>query len=142
MAETIAPSDIKGAFNQNINYLSRAGLFRLLHEVSQQFEGQNDVNQWERHSSTFPLGMDATVRMHMIKPTPVSDGRQTKHVHFDYDGSDLTVSGDPDNSFEFALPAKPELSDDLKTEIEDALKKAFTHPEVTFLSTEELNSSD
>lgn len=142
MTEAIAPSDVKSAFDRNIDYLSQTGLFRLLSEVSQQYEGQNDLHQWERHGGIFPSGMDATIRMHMMKPTPLSDGRQTKHIHFDYDGSRLRVSGDSDTTFEFDLPDKPELSEDLKTEIQDALKAAFTHPEITFLSTEDLNSSD
>ncbi|MBI4037612.1 hypothetical protein HY382_01030 [Candidatus Curtissbacteria bacterium] len=142
MTEAIAPSDIKVVFGQNISYLSQTGLFRLLAEASQQYEGQNDVHQWERHGGTFPLGVDTTVRIHMMKPIPVSGGRQTKHTHFDYDGSRLRVSGNSDTTFEFDLPTKPELSDVLKTEIQDALKTVFAHPEVTFLSTEELNSSD
>lgn len=142
MTETLVQPGIKNVFDRNINYLSRAGLFRLLQEVSQQYEGQNDVHQWERHGGTLPSGMDATVRIHVMKPTPVLDGRQTKHIHFDYDRGNLRISGNSDTTFGFNLPMKPELSDKLKTKIQDALKAAFNHPEVTFFSTEDLNSSD
>lgn len=95
---------------------------------------------WEYHGTQFEG--EAGLNLNIRRVVPTKNGEYRVSVRVSYDGSKLNIEGGL-AAFSFALLLEQgELSQKLALSIRSAAGQAFANPRTSFLSTEELYSSD